>query len=100
MVTTETMHERPQSSLCRWRVSNLLVAGRRVTGETAAVSPEGAVRNVAARNARDLHVDVPAAIAGALRDPLKKVEPLVGWSNQAGSTSRSTSTSTNDGGAR
>lgn len=58
---------------CKWSVENLLVAGRRISGETFAETPEAAVRNVAARFAREIHADVSAAVAGALRDPLRKV---------------------------
>lgn len=58
---------------CKWRVENLLVAGRRVCGETWAETPEAAVRNVAARTARELHADVSAAVAGAIRDTLRRV---------------------------
>jgi hypothetical protein len=54
-------------------VENLLVAGRRVSGETFAETPDAAVRNVAARVARELHADISAAVAGAMRDPLRKV---------------------------
>lgn len=61
---------------CKWRVENLLVAGRRVSGDTFAPSPDSAVVNVAARNARDLGVDIAAAVAGARRDSLKRVNAL------------------------
>lgn len=58
---------------CKWIVENLLVAGRRVSGETFAPNPVQAARNVAARCARDLRVDVAAAVAGALRDPYRRI---------------------------
>lgn len=76
---TTTMEPAKNTALCRWKVSNLLVAGRRVSGETMAATPELAVRNVAARNARDLKVDVAAAICRAANDPYKHVEALPDW---------------------
>jgi hypothetical protein len=60
----------------RWKISNVLVAGRRVSGEAWGRDPAEAVRRFAARTAHDLRVDVAAAIAGAARDTLKKVEVL------------------------
>jgi len=62
-----------KKSGCKWRVENLLVAGRRISGETFAETPDAAVRNVAARYAREIHADISASVAGALRDPLRKV---------------------------
>ena len=70
------------NSGCKWRVENLLVAGRRVSGETFAATPEAAVRNIAARFARDFHADISAAVAGALRDTVRKVFPLTGSGSQ------------------
>jgi len=70
------------AGVCRWKVTNLLVAGRRVEGETCASSPEAAARNVAARKARELKVDVATAIAGAAADPYKKVVPLLNSSTE------------------
>ncbi len=61
---------------CKFRVSNLLVAGRRVTGETFANSPRRAVINVAAKHAKEFRADVGAAVAGALRDKSARVEAL------------------------
>lgn len=60
---------------CRWVLQGVLVAGRRLDGKARGRTPEEAVRHFAARNARDLHVDIAAAIATAVRDPYKKVEP-------------------------
>lgn len=69
---------------CRWRVENLLIAGRRVSGDTFAPNPERAVVNVAARQARELRVDVGAAVAAALRDPLKRVFALTDFQPRGG----------------
>ncbi len=65
------MNPRPQ---CKWILRNVLIAGRRLDGESTAPDPETAVRHFAARKARELKVDLPTAIATAVNDPYKKVE--------------------------
>lgn len=60
----------------------VLVAGRRVTGETWAKSDRAAVVNVAARFAREFGADVGAAVAGALRDKQARVTPVSGGNQQ------------------
>jgi len=66
------------NAVCRWTLSNVLVAGRRLNGEAWGKDESEAVRRFAARNARDLHVDVSAAVAGALRDHFRRVTPKTG----------------------
>lgn len=58
---------------CRWELSNVLIAGRRLDGHAWGHDAAEAVRHFAAVQARELHVDVATAIATATRDPLKKV---------------------------
>lgn len=65
------MNTRPT---CKWILRGVLIAGRRLDGESTAADPTTAVRHFAARMARELKVDVPSAIATAVRDPYKKVE--------------------------
>lgn len=60
-----------------WKVS-VLVAGRRCEGETFAESPERAVRNFAARKAKEFGADVSSAVAAALRDNFRRVSPKTG----------------------
>lgn len=65
----------PRPGECRWILKGVLVAGRRVDGKARGRTPEEAVRHLAARTARELKVDIPTAIATAVRDPYKKAEP-------------------------
>lgn len=65
---------------CTWSLTNVLVAGRRFDGTAHGRTPEEAVRHFAAVKARELRADVAAAIAGAVRDRLRKVEPKGGAS--------------------
>ncbi len=65
------MNTRPQ---CKWILRSVLIAGRRLDGESTAADPVTAVRHFAARKAKELKVDVSTAIATAVQDPYKKVE--------------------------
>lgn len=65
----------PPPGYCRWVLRGVLIAGRRLDGKAGGVTPDEAVRHFAARTARELKVDVATAIASAIKDPLKKVEP-------------------------
>lgn len=65
-----------QPGSCWWKLTNVLIAGRRLEGKASGRDPVDAVRHFAAKKARELKVDVAAAIAGAIHDPLKKIEPL------------------------
>jgi hypothetical protein len=61
--------------LCKWALRDVLIAGKRHHGSAWGKTPEEAVRHFAARTARELKVDIAAAIAAAVRDPYKHVEP-------------------------
>lgn len=61
--------------LCGWRLTNVLIAGRRYDGTAGGRDAAEAVRHFAARRARELKVDISTAIATATQDRLKKVEP-------------------------
>lgn len=58
---------------CRWQLTNVLIAGRRLDGHAWGRDAAEATRHFAAAQARELRVDIPTAIATAARDPLKKV---------------------------
>jgi hypothetical protein len=74
------MHGKAVTGSCRWHLTNVLVAGRRLEGHAYGRTTHEATRHFAAMMARELRVDIPAAIATALRDPYKKVEPVEDFS--------------------
>lgn len=59
-----------------YQLTNVLVAGRRLSGSALGLNPAEAVRRFTARQARLLGADVSAAIAGAVQAGGYKVEPL------------------------
>lgn len=61
---------------CRFRITGVLIAGRRHDGEAWGLNPAEAVRRFAAKKAAELKCDKSAAIATATRDTLKKVEAI------------------------
>jgi hypothetical protein len=62
------------AAVCKWKLRDVLVAGRRLNGEAWGKTPDEAVRRFAAVKARELKVDVSAAISRAVQDRVRKAE--------------------------
>lgn len=58
-----------------WTLTDVLIAGRRLSGPAYGRSADEALRKFAAVEARKRGADIAAAVAGAKADRLKKIVP-------------------------